>query len=65
MTTWVRFRPELSFHLLKVTRSLTPETRCGREIPDGAERSEDLPGGKSCETCARLLIWDQERAGRG
>ncbi len=29
---------------------------CGRQFPDDAETSDSLPSGKSCESCARIVL---------
>mgnify|MGYP000173494885 CR=1 FL=1 len=57
---WVRIR---SWHILVPTRALpfTGWTRCGRKVPT-PEIRVDMPQGKSCETCLRLVARDGERA---
>jgi hypothetical protein len=59
---WVRIR---SWHVLVPTRALpfTAFTRCGRKVP-APEIRADLPTGKSCETCLRLVARDAEKADR-
>jgi len=53
---WVK---HLSWHVV----SVMGRTRCGRLWTDTDPRSDDLPlGEKSCETCARLILHDAERA---
>ena len=63
-TVWVKLRdsPRLSWHI--VGRMRFGATRCGRWIPVPSPTADDLPmGEKSCESCARLLIHDHEKAG--
>ena len=58
---WVRIR---SWHVLMPTAlPFVAYTRCGRRVW-APEIRADLPQGKSCESCARLVIHDAERASR-
>lgn len=58
---WVRI---VSWHVLVPTRALpfAAFTRCGRRVA-APEIRADMPQGKSCETCLRLIARDAERAG--
>jgi hypothetical protein len=49
---WVRIK---SWHAVRLTRSLTPRTLCGRDAGAGAETSAALPAGRSCENCLRIV----------
>ena len=52
---WVKIR---SWHLVARGR-----TRCGRVFMIPSPTADDLPlGERSCETCLRLMAWDQEKA---
>ena len=53
--TWVRIR---SWHVVRLTRSIAPRTRCGRTASVDAETSDTLPAEKSCETCLRIIARD-------
>jgi hypothetical protein len=54
-TLWVKIK---SWHLVANGR-----TRCGRLYVIPSPTVDDLPlGERSCESCARLLIHDQENA---
>ena len=55
--TWVRIR---SWHAVRLTRSIDPRTRCGRTAAGDAETSDELPAGKSCETCLRIIARDAD-----
>ena len=57
---WVRI---VSWHVLVPTRALpyVAFTRCGRKVSE-AEIKADMPQGKSCETCLRLIARDAEKA---
>jgi hypothetical protein len=46
---WVRI---ISWHALR-TEALGGRTLCGRTAAYNAEMSDELPAGKSCETCLR------------
>lgn len=56
---WVRIR---SWHVLVPTRALPfrASTRCGRVV-EAPVIETDMPPGKTCETCLRLIAWDAER----
>ena len=61
--TWAKLRddPHLSWHI--VGRIRGGATRCGRWISVPSPSADDLPlGEKSCESCARLTLHDQEKA---
>jgi hypothetical protein len=53
-TLWVKVK---SWHLVANGR-----TRCGRLYPIPSPTVDDLPQGKSCESCLRLHERDVERA---
>ena len=57
---WVRIR---SWHVLVPTRALPfrASTRCGRWVEE-PEIRQDMPQGKTCETCLRLVARDAEKA---
>jgi hypothetical protein len=60
-TIWAKLRdsPRLSWHVV----GRGGATRCGRWIPVPSPSAADLPmGEKSCESCTRLVLHDQERA---
>lgn len=57
-TTWVRIR---SWHALVQTPGGVRWTRCGRSPSPVDELSDELPAGKSCETCLRLVARDNDR----
>ena len=48
---WVRIR---SWHALR-TFELAAPTLCGRRAGPQADVSSELPAGKSCETCLRIV----------
>jgi hypothetical protein len=48
---WVRI---ISWHALRV-EALGGRTLCGRTAAYNAPVSDDLPDGKSCETCLRIV----------
>lgn len=51
MRTWVRIR---SWHLFAYTaRGGYPVTLCGKPAKVGAETSETMPEGRTCEGCFR------------
>jgi len=55
---WVRIR---SWHVVRLTRSLTPITVCGRHATAEHRTSNVLPAGRSCESCLRIVArqgWD-------
>lgn len=57
---WVRI---VSWHAV-LTPTRVPETyrtRCGRTVRN-AETSDDLPAGKSCETCLRIVARQADKA---
>jgi hypothetical protein len=58
--TWVRL---VAWHALRPTRSLTVgHTRCGRAFVIPSPTAPELPlGERSCESCLRLLAWDEEQ----
>ena len=49
---WVKI---VSWHAIRLTRSIAPRTLCGRQAAGDAETSDALPGAKSCETCLRIV----------
>lgn len=49
---WYRLR---SWHAATPSRALVGRTFCGRTVRGDAQWSTDLPGGKSCESCLRIL----------
>lgn len=59
MNGWVRIR---SWHALRTyTRDGGGITRCGRRVVPPMERSVTLPlTDKSCETCTRLVLHDEQ-----
>lgn len=68
---WIKLRdaPRLSWHIVEGDHTRCGpcpggHTRCGRSIVVPSHTATDLPmGERSCESCARLLIHDQEKAG--
>ncbi len=52
--TWVRI---LSWHAASglVSRGAKIHTRCGRWAAANSDMLEELPAGKSCETCLRIV----------
>ena len=50
--TWVRI---VSWHAVRLTRSIAPRTRCGRTAAADAPIRTVLPAEKSCETCLRIV----------
>ena len=62
-TLWVKFRPDLrlSWHVV----GKGGYTRCGRPFMVDAPSAVDLPlDEKSCESCARLVLHDQEKVAK-
>lgn len=56
--TWVKI---VSWHAVRLTRSIEPRTLCGRVASADAPTSPNLPGGeKSCESCLRLTVYRTE-----
>ena len=57
--SWIKAR---SWHVYAFTyRGGTHRTRCGRTLPADAPTSPSLPlEEKSCETCTRLVLHDEE-----
>jgi len=49
---WVLIK---SWHAIRLTRSIEPRTLCGRIAAGSAEVRTDLPAGKSCESCLRIV----------
>ena len=54
--TWVRIR---SWHALSKRQDI-PWTRCGCRPAVDAEKSDELPAGKSCERCLRIIARDAD-----
>lgn len=52
MIDWVEIK---SWHVVKLTRSIEARTLCGRAAKVGAEIKAELPAGRSCESCLRIL----------
>lgn len=61
MSRWVKI---VSWHIATgVYRSGRIGTRCGRAAKENAPQSPTLPlDEKSCETCTRFALHDEERA---
>lgn len=55
---WIKLRdaPHLSWHIVR-TEGVT---LCGRETTLSSPVSDDLPAGKSCETCLRIHAHNEE-----
>ena len=73
-TLWAKLRddPRLSWHVVWKTfteqgssRLTYRQMRCGRWVGESSLTVDDLPlNEKSCESCARLTLHDQEQAAR-
>lgn len=54
---WVKIT---SWHALRPYDHFGPTTFCGRDAADADEVKMTLPGGKSCETCLRIVARRQD-----
>lgn len=49
---WVRIK---SWHAVRFNSGYGIGTYCGRRVDSGAEVTPELPTGKSCESCLRII----------
>jgi len=57
--TWVKL---VSWHAAR-PKDHADTTYCGRDLPAGRPISDMLPAGKSCESCARIVLRLTDDAG--
>lgn len=60
---WIRWRPDLSWHVIGKVDATGWRTVCGRPAPDDSAVSDELPAGRSCELCLRSIARQDDKVG--